>query len=52
MVVNRPQEIHSEFERAFNSGDVEALLALYEPQATFEAEPDGSSAVAMLSASR
>ena len=28
-----PQEIHFLFERAFNAGDVEAILALYEPSA-------------------
>jgi hypothetical protein len=28
-----PQEIHFLFERAFNIGDVEAMLALYEPGA-------------------
>jgi len=28
-----PREIHSLFEHAFNTGDVEAILALYEPRA-------------------
>jgi uncharacterized protein (TIGR02246 family) len=28
-----PQEVHVLFERAFNAGDVEAILALYEPGA-------------------
>ena len=28
-----PQEIHALFERAFNTGDIEAILALYEPGA-------------------
>ena len=29
------QEIHRRFERAFNAGDMTALLALYEPEAVF-----------------
>ena len=33
MPASTPQEIHSLFERAFNIGDVEAILALYEPSA-------------------
>ena len=28
-----PWEIHSLFERAFNTGDIEGILALYEPGA-------------------
>jgi uncharacterized protein (TIGR02246 family) len=28
-----PREIHSLFERAFNTGDIEGILALYEPGA-------------------
>ena len=32
-----PQEIHVLFERAFNAGDVEAILALYEPGAVLVA---------------
>ena len=33
MPASTPQEIHSLFERAFNTGDVEGILALYEPGA-------------------
>ncbi len=33
MPASTPQEIHVLFERAFNIGDVEAILALYEPGA-------------------
>src|ERR1700686_1909735 len=33
MPASTPQEIHVLFERAFNTGDVEAILALYEPGA-------------------
>jgi uncharacterized protein (TIGR02246 family) len=33
MPASTPQEIHSLFERAFNTRDVEAILALYEPGA-------------------
>jgi ketosteroid isomerase-like protein len=32
-----PQELHLLFERAFNIGDVEAILALYEPGAVLVA---------------
>ena len=30
-----PREIHLIFEHAFNSGDVEGILSLYEPGAVF-----------------
>ena len=33
MPASTPHEIHVLFERAFNTGDVEAILALYEPGA-------------------
>jgi uncharacterized protein (TIGR02246 family) len=33
MSASTPQELHLLFERAFNTGDVKALLALYEPGA-------------------
>ena len=33
MPAYNPAEIHTLFQRAFNLGDVEALLALYEPDA-------------------
>lgn len=35
MPASTPEEIHSLFERAFNAGDVDAILALYEPSAVF-----------------
>ena len=31
------QDIHRQFETAFNSGDIDAMLALYEPEAVFVA---------------
>src|SRR5712675_1726117 len=37
MPASTPQEIHFLFERAFNIGDVEAILALYEPGAVLVA---------------
>jgi uncharacterized protein (TIGR02246 family) len=37
MAASTPQEIHFLFERAFNIGDVEAILALYEPSAVLVA---------------
>jgi ketosteroid isomerase-like protein len=33
MRASKPQEIHLLFEQAFNNGDVEAIVALYEPGA-------------------
>src|ERR1700722_19790147 len=35
MLAYRLNEIHSLFERAINAGDIEAILALYEPGAVF-----------------
>ena len=35
----KPAELHRLFTQAFNSGDVEALLDLYEPEAIFIPEP-------------
>jgi uncharacterized protein (TIGR02246 family) len=35
MPASTPKEVHFLFERAFNMGDVEAILALYEPSAVF-----------------
>lgn len=34
-----PEQIHREFEAAFNAGDLDALLALYEPDAALIAQP-------------
>jgi uncharacterized protein (TIGR02246 family) len=34
-----PSEMHREFERAFNAGDLDALLALYEPDAALIPQP-------------
>jgi uncharacterized protein (TIGR02246 family) len=33
MPASKPQEVHVLFERAFNAGDIDAILALYEPTA-------------------
>ena len=35
MRAHQPEEIHKEFVEAFNAGDLEALVALYEPEAVF-----------------
>jgi uncharacterized protein (TIGR02246 family) len=32
--MSRPEEIHSQFATTFNSGNVDAIMALYEPEAT------------------
>jgi len=37
MRASTPQELHLFFERAFNTGDVKALLAVYEPGAVLVA---------------
>jgi uncharacterized protein (TIGR02246 family) len=39
MAARNPDEIDALFEQALNAGDVDALLALYEPTATFTVEP-------------
>jgi ketosteroid isomerase-like protein len=33
MPATEPEQIHGRFEQAFNAGDIEALVALYEPDA-------------------
>ena len=38
MPVRNPMEIHAAFEKAFNSGDLDGLVALYEKNAVFVAE--------------
>jgi uncharacterized protein (TIGR02246 family) len=35
-----PEQIHGLFEQAFNAGDLEALMALYEPDAALVPQPD------------
>lgn len=39
MPATSPAQIHREFERAFNEGDVDGLLALYEPDAALIVQP-------------
>ena len=39
MPARTPQEVHRLFEEAFQAGDMEALLSLYEPGATLFAQP-------------
>ena len=39
MAPRSPEDMHGEFTRAFNAGDVDALMTLYEPEATFAPEP-------------
>jgi uncharacterized protein (TIGR02246 family) len=40
MSVRSPHEIHERFGEAFSSGDLPALVALYEPEAVLVAEPE------------
>ncbi len=37
--MNQPEEIHSQFAKAFNSGNLDPIMALYEPQATLVPQP-------------
>ena len=39
MAANRPEEIHAAFTTAFNDGNLEALIALYEPEASIAPAP-------------
>lgn len=38
-MANTPEQIHPEFESAFNAGDMDGLLALYEPDAALIPQP-------------
>jgi uncharacterized protein (TIGR02246 family) len=37
--MRQPEEIHSRFTAAFNSGNVDAIMALYEPDASLVPQP-------------
>jgi uncharacterized protein (TIGR02246 family) len=39
MPATEPEQIHGLFEQAFNAGDLEALMALYEPDAALIPQP-------------
>ena len=39
MAARQPEELDVMFERALNAGDLEGLVALYEPTATFTVQP-------------
>jgi uncharacterized protein (TIGR02246 family) len=49
MSATEPEQIHRLFEQAFNAGDLEGLMALYEPEATLVPQPgavaEGSPAI-------
>ena len=49
MPATEPEQMHALFEQAFNAGDIEALLALYEPDAALIPQPgvtvEGSAAI-------
>ena len=49
MPASEPAQMHRLFEDAFNAGDLEALMALYEPDATLVPQPgavaDGTGAI-------
>jgi uncharacterized protein (TIGR02246 family) len=39
LAATEPEQIHGLFEQAFNAGDIDALIALYEPDATLIPQP-------------
>jgi uncharacterized protein (TIGR02246 family) len=39
MPANEPEQLHRVFEEAFNAGDLEALMALYESEASLVPQP-------------
>ena len=39
MTARSPEEIHGAFTQAFNAGDLDALMALYEPEASIAPAP-------------
>ena len=39
MSARKPEDIHNLFAVAFNSGDVDSIMALYEPEATLIPQP-------------
>jgi uncharacterized protein (TIGR02246 family) len=41
MVAREPEDVHAALEAAFNSGDIDAYIALYEEDATLVTPPDG-----------
>jgi ketosteroid isomerase-like protein len=49
MPATEPEQMHSLFEQAFNTGDIDALVALYEPDAALVPQPgalaEGSAAI-------
>jgi uncharacterized protein (TIGR02246 family) len=49
MPATEPKQMHGLFEQAFNAGDIEALMALYEPDAALIPQPgvtvEGSTAI-------
>ena len=49
MPASEPEQMHRLFEDAFNAGDIEALMALYEPDAALIPQPgvtvEGSAAI-------
>jgi uncharacterized protein (TIGR02246 family) len=49
MPATEPEQMHGLFEQAFNAGDIEALIALYEPDAALVPQPgaiaEGSTAI-------
>lgn len=41
MSARSPEEVHALLEAAFNSGDLDAFVAVFEPEATMASPPDG-----------
>ena len=48
MPITNPEEVLHAFFRAFNQGDIDAVIALYEPQAALVAQPGQVAEAALL----
>jgi uncharacterized protein (TIGR02246 family) len=40
MIITKPEEFHRGYVEAFNSGDIEAVVRLYEPDGVFKPDAD------------
>ena len=45
MPAHTPEDVDRLFSEAFNAGDLDALMALYEPGASITAEPGGQAII-------
>jgi hypothetical protein len=52
MPATGPEQMHGPLEQAFNAGDIEALMALYDPTRSWSRSPERSQKGPLPSASR